>query len=331
MDVYDYPLPPGAIAQVPATPRESARLLVAVDPGGAVLHQFVSDLPDVLEPGDLLVVNDTRVLPARLHLRRQSGGAVEVLLLEPRGEWWEALVRPSRKVPRGSVLVALTSDEPVVEAGEVLDDGRRLVRLLADPVVHGTVPLPPYITTPLEDPERYQTVYASRPASVAAPTAGLHLSEEVLQRCRDRGIGLARVELVVGLDTFRPVTADRPEEHVMHSERYEVPAATMEACARARRVVAVGTTSVRALESAAATGRLSGRTDLFIHGDYPFRVVDVLLTNFHMPRSSLLLLLAAFCGPRWRDLYDKALADGYRFLSFGDAMLVARQSGAGRT
>jgi S-adenosylmethionine:tRNA ribosyltransferase-isomerase len=198
------------------------------------------------------------------------------------------------------------------------------VRLLADPSPHGTVPLPPYITRPLEDPERYQTVYANRPASVAAPTAGLHLSADVLERCASRGIGLARVELVVGLDTFRPISVDRVEDHVMHTERYQVPEATLDACAKARRVVAIGTTSVRALESAAATGELSGRTDLFIHGDYPYKIVDVLLTNFHLPRSSLLLLLAAFCGDRWRALYEEALAEGYRFLSFGDAMLVAR-------
>lgn len=328
MEAYDYPLPLGAIAQEPASPRESARLLVALGGQGQVQHRRVSDLPEVLAPGDLLVVNDTRVLPARLHLRKATGGAVEVLLLEPRGEWWEALIRPGRKVPPGTVLLAKVSDVKVLEAGDVLDDGRRLVRLLDDPAAHGTVPLPPYITRPLDDPERYQTVYANRPASVAAPTAGLHLSEGVLRRCQERGIGLARVELVVGIDTFRPVTASRPEDHVMHSEHYEVPPETAEACARTRaaggRVVAVGTTSVRALEAAAATGRPSGRTDLFIHGDYPFQVVDVLMTNFHLPRSSLLLLLAAFCGPRWRALYDLALADGYRFLSFGDAMLVDR-------
>jgi S-adenosylmethionine:tRNA ribosyltransferase-isomerase len=357
-DAYDYSLPPEAIAQTPASPRESARLLVALDPAGAVEHRHVWDLPEVLEPGDLLVVNDTRVLAARLRLAKASGGAVEVLLVEPRDEAagvWEALVRPSRKVPPGTVLyggspagrpsepvveavveaaVEAAVVERVVEAGEILPDGRRLVRLLADPDPYGTVPLPPYITEPLADPERYQTVYANRPASVAAPTAGLHLSKDVLDRCAERGIGLASVELVVGLDTFRPVTAERPEDHVMHSERYVVPEATMAACSAARsagrRVVAVGTTSVRALESAAATGRLTGRTDLFIHGDYDFKVVDVLLTNFHLPRSSLLLLLAGFCGERWRSLYEGALAAGYRFLSFGDAMLVARRPRSGQ-
>jgi S-adenosylmethionine:tRNA ribosyltransferase-isomerase len=324
MQWYDYPLPPVAIAQVPAAPRESARLLVAVDPGGGVEHRRVRDLPDLLRPGDLLVVNDTRVLPARLRLRKATGGAVEVLLLEPiESHIWQALVRPGRRVAEGAVLLA--GDTPVVEVGARLEGGRRRVRVLADPALYGEVPLPPYIERPLEDPERYQTVYAAKPGSVAAPTAGLHLSHEVLDRCRARGVETAAVELVVGLDTFRPIEAERPEDHVMHSERYAVPEQTMAACRRAERVVAVGTTTVRALESAAATGRLEGRTDLFIHGDYPFAVVDVLLTNFHLPRSSLLLLLAAFCGERWRSLYDLALAEGYRFLSFGDAMLVARR------
>ena len=323
---YDYPLPGAAVAQVPAHPREAARLLVAVG-DGAPAHRQVRDLPDLLEPGDVLVVNDTRVLAARLALRKEgTGGAAEVLLLEPCGpgpDDWEALVRPGRRLPPGTRLVG-AEGTAVVEVGEVRgDDGRRRVRLLDDPARHGRVPLPPYITTPLDDDERYQTVYAARPASAAAPTAGLHLSEEVLARCADRGIGLARVELVVGLDTFRPMAVARVEDHVMHSEQYAVPAETMEACARARRVVAVGTTTVRALESAAA-GELQGRTSLFIHGDYPFKVVDVLLTNFHMPRSSLLVLVDAFCGPRWRSLYDTALREGYRFLSFGDAMLVDR-------
>ena len=188
----------------------------------------------------------------------------------------------------------------------------------------GEVPLPPYIRQPLDDPERYQTVFARRSGSVAAPTAGLHFDAELVDRCRRRGVDLATVDLAVGPDTFRPVKAARPEDHDMHSEQYSVPASTLEACARARRVVAVGTTTVRALESAAATGQLQGRTSLFIHGRYPFRVVDVLLTNFHLPRSSLLLLVDAFCGERWRALYDLALAEGYRFLSFGDAMLVSR-------
>lgn len=349
MYTFDYPLPGAAVAQEPVEPRDAARLLVSPT-ADVVAHDHVRDLPDLLEPGDLLVVNDTRVLAARLLLNKESGGAAEVLLLEPADadpELWEALVRPGRRLPPGTRLVG-RDGTAVVEVGEAAggtvgdvtggtvgdvtgaDDGRRLVRLLADPEPHGDVPLPPYITAPLGDPERYQTVYAARPASVAAPTAGLHLSEEVLARCRDRGIDMARVELVVGLDTFRPITAERVEDHVMHSERYAVPAETMEACARARRVVAVGTTTVRALESA-AVGPLEGRTRLFIRGDYPFRVVDLLLTNFHLPRSSLLVMLEAFCGPRWRSLYDIALKEQYRFLSFGDAMLVGRAGWADNT
>jgi len=307
---------------------------VALDAAGAVDHRRVRDLPDLLEPGDLLVVNDTKVLPARLHLRKATGGMAEVLLLEPVGGGeWEALVRPGRRLAPGTKL---TADEPgdhplTVEVGERLADGRRRVRLLADDGdelatldSHGEVPLPPYITKALDDPGRYQTVYAAHPGSVAAPTAGLHLTGSVLDACRARGIEIAAVQLDVGLDTFRPITADRPEGHRMHSERYGVPKATLDACARAGRVVAVGTTTVRALESA-ALGRPVGRTDLFIHGEFEFQVVDVLLTNFHLPRSSLLLLLDAFAGSRWRDLYATALTDGYRFLSFGDAMIVARK------
>jgi S-adenosylmethionine:tRNA ribosyltransferase-isomerase len=333
MSTFDYLLPGAAIAQKPVEPRDAARLLVAVDADDPPGHHSVRDLPELLEPGDLLVVNDTRVLRARLRLRKETGGAAEVLLLEPSAsgpDTWEALVRPARRLPPGTRLlgrdgrlVAEVGEPSGGTAGGAAHDGRRRVRLLADPEEHGSVPLPPYITTPLADPERYQTVYAARPGSVAAPTAGLHLSEDVLSRCRDRGVDVARVELAVGLDTFRPIATEQVEDHEMHSERYEVPAATMEACVGARRVVAVGTTTLRALESA-ATGPPSGRTRLYIHGDYPFKVVDVLLTNFHMPRSSLLVLLDAFCGPRWRPLYELALQEGYRFLSFGDAMLVGR-------
>jgi len=328
LSAYDYALPASAIAQTPAEPRDSARLLVATDPSGGLDHRRVVDLADVLDDGDLLVVNDTRVLPARLRLRKPTGGAVEVLLLEPLDEsgTWEALVKPSRRLASGTVLTA--GEDLAVEVRETLPDGKRSVRLqTADPMAalaeHGAAPLPPYIHTPLADPERYQTVYARRPGSVAAPTAGLHLTDGVLDRCRARGIDVVAVDLAVGLDTFRPIAVEHIEDHEMHSERYRVPPATLEACHRANRVVAVGTTTVRALESAAA-GPAEGRTSLFIHGDYRFQVVDVLLTNFHMPRSSLLLLLASFAGERWRELYDVALAEGYRFLSFGDAMLVAR-------
>lgn len=330
MAAYDYELPESAIAQEPAEPRDSARLLVDRGAGRSPQHRRVADLPDLLGPGDVLVVNDTRVVPARLRLRKPSGGAVEVLLLDERGRGeWEALVRPSRRVAPGTVLTAGPGLD--VEIGPRLSDGRRLVRLRADDddvasalAAYGDLPLPPYIARAPADPDRYQTVYARRPGSVAAPTAGLHLTPGLLERCRSRRVTVATVDLSVGLATFRPVTAERPEDHEVHSERYRVPAATMDACARARRVVAVGTTTVRALETAAA-GPLEGRTSLFIHGDHEFRVVDVLLTNFHLPRSSLLLLLAAFVGDRWRDLYADALREGYRFLSFGDAMLVPRR------
>jgi len=307
----------------------------------------VRDLPALIEPGDLLVVNTTRVLPARLHLHKASGGAVEVLLLErgPDGRW-EALVRPGRKVAPGAVLrpAAEAPGDLAVEVGEpVGHEGVRLVRLLidGDPVVEGDalvggaelaalervgqVPLPPYITTPLVDPERYQTVFAERPGSAAAPTAGLHLTAELLAACRARGVAVAPVELVVGLGTFRPIATDRVEDHVMHHELYRVPAETLAACRAARSVVAVGTTALRALESAAATGQLEGRTDLYVHGDFPFQIVDRLLTNFHLPRSSLLVLVEAFVGPRWRSIYDEALSADYRFLSFGDAMLLTRR------
>jgi S-adenosylmethionine:tRNA ribosyltransferase-isomerase len=321
---FDYDLPPAAIAQTPVEPRDSARLLVAIDPEGTVGHCTVADLPDLLDPGDVLVVNETKVLPARLLLRKATGGSVEVLLLEPTKDgWWEALVKPARRVPAGTVL--LHDDVEVVEVGDpVGDDGRRLVRPLEAIDDHGIVPLPPYITEPLADPTRYQTVFARTPGSVAAPTAGLHLTEAVLGRCRGKGVEVVTVDLKVGIGTFRPITSENVNDHVMHSEAYEVPAETWKACQAARRVVAVGTTTVRALESSAATGRLEGRTDLFITPGYEFAVVDVLLTNFHMPRSSLLVLLEAFAGPRWRDLYREALTTGYRFLSFGDAMLVSR-------
>jgi S-adenosylmethionine:tRNA ribosyltransferase-isomerase len=328
MDVPTYDLPAASIAQTPVEPRDAARLLVALG-AGAVEHRHVHDLPDLLGPGDVLVVNTSRVLPARLHLTKRSGGAAEVLLLEPDpssspepgpGAPWLALVRPARRLPPGTELLA--GDHVAVVVGARADDGQRHVRLLVAPESVGEVPLPPYIHTPLADPERYQTVYADQPGSVAAPTAGLHLTDDVLERCRARGVIVADVDLAVGLGTFLPVKAERAEDHEMHAERYRIPLATLDACRSARRVVAVGTTTVRALETAAATGESQGRSRLFIHGDYPWRRVDVLLTNFHQPRSTLLLLLEAFCGPSWRDLYATALDAGYRFLSFGDAMIV---------
>ena len=326
-DAFDYDLPAAAIAQVPAEPRDAARLLVSLDAARPVAHRRVADLAELLGPGDLLVVNDTRVLPAPLLLRRATGGAVEVLLLEPDDApgTWTALVRPGRRLPPGT---RVEGPGLAVVVGERIDGGRRRVEVQGSIEDHGVVPLPPYIRTPLADPERYQTVYARQPGSVAAPTAGLHLTSALLDRCRAAGAEVARVELAVGLDTFKPIVVDDLDAHVMHTERYSVPRATVEACARARRVIAVGTTTVRALESA-ARGGLEGRTDLFIRHPFEFRAVDVLLTNFHAPRSTLLVLLDAFIGGGWRDLYARALDDGYRFLSFGDAMLIGRRPAEG--
>jgi S-adenosylmethionine:tRNA ribosyltransferase-isomerase len=330
----DYPLPADRIAQTPVEPRDAARLLVDRGADAPPEHRHVRDLPALLRPGDLVVVNDSRVLPARLRVQRKSGGRVEVLLLEPLDDaerTWTALARPARKLHEGEQLID-AAGAPRLEVGE-RRDGAVVVRLLGDaPAMQvlsdiGEVPLPPYITTPLVDAERYQTVYAARAASIAAPTAGLHLTPELLDQLAERGVGLARVELVVGLDTFKPLAVDDPAEHRIHTERYRVDPAVVERCRRARssggRVVAVGTTSVRAIESAAA-GHLAGRTDLYIRRPYDWQLVDVLLTNFHLPRTTLLLLVDAFVGPRWRALYDTALAEGYRFLSFGDAMLLER-------
>jgi S-adenosylmethionine:tRNA ribosyltransferase-isomerase len=331
---FDYSLPFDRVAQVPADQRDHARLLVDRGPAQPADHRSMTDLPELLGPGDVVVANNTRVVPARLQLQKPSGGAVEVLLLERRPDGtWEALVRGSRRVAAGTMLAAVSenTDDFVVEVIDGPGADRRVVRLHTDGdelvalEAHGEMPLPPYITAPLREPARYQTVFADQPASAAAPTAGLHLTNDLIERCRDRGAEVRFVDLAVGLDTFRPMQSDKVEDHVMHGERYRVPAETWSACRAATRVVAIGTTVVRALESAAATGALEGRTELFIHGDYRFRVVDHLLTNFHLPRSSLLVLIEAFVGPRWRDLYTEALAENYRFLSLGDAMLLTRR------
>lgn len=330
---FDYPLPESAIAQKPIEPRDASRLLATDDMSD---HLF-SDLASLLEPDDLLVVNDTRVRAARLHMRKDpSGGAVELLLLERLDDdRWKAMVRPARRLRTGTRLIADGL------FGELLSDpenGIATVVLRTDADVEevvdrrGTVPLPPYITTELHDPERYQTVYARVPGSAAAPTAGLHFTPGLLQRLAAAGVSRAAVELRVGLATFRPIATDRVEDHPMHSEWVTVPESTVEAVRGARRrgarVVAVGTTVVRALESATRQGELrpfQGPTDLFITPGFRFGVVDRLITNFHMPRSSLLVLIAAFMGPRWRDAYATALERGYRFLSFGDAMLAGRE------
>lgn len=329
LEDIDYDLPAELIAQEPIEPRDAARLLVDTTTS-VPLDKHVRDLPEFLRDGDVLVVNDTRVVPARLHLHRGTGGAVEVLLLESLDDErrsWEALVRPARKLRVGEIL--LDGDERgVLEVGERGDKGDTILVtfVVDDPTTYldkvGEMPLPPYITHHLRDPERYQTVFSRDARSAAAPTAGLHFTPELLTRIERMGVPIVTLELVVGLDTFQPVSTPDPLDHVIHTERYRVPPATMDAVRDARRVVAVGTTATRALETAAATGRLSGRSDLFITPGHDFRVVDLMMTNFHMPRTTLLLMVEAFVGARWRDLYRHAIAHGYRMLSFGDSSLL---------
>lgn len=346
---FDYELPADRIAQHPIEPRDASRLLV--DRGSSPAeHLRVADLPSLLGPGDLLVVNETKVLPVRLHLQRATGGAVEVLLLEPidpARRQWEAMARPGRRLRSGEALVDREGHAVLTVEGRGAGGDTFVMRLEAasgdpgaqgphtaerdpDPEIllarHGEMPLPPYITERVDDPDRYQTVYARVPGSAAAPTAGLHFTERLLNEIAAAGVRIEPVELVVGLDTFRPMTTDDPRAHLMHSERYRVPPTTWEACQQARRVIAVGTTVVRALESAAVTGSLEGRTDLFINRGFSWQVVDLMMTNFHMPRTTLLVMIDAFVGPRWKDLYTTALAGEYRFLSFGDAMLLDRRA-----
>jgi len=332
----DYDLPEELIAQHPVEPRDSARLLVALD---GIAHHRVADLVDFVTEGDVIVINETRVIPARLDLRRRSGGRVEVLLLESlddSDQRWEALVRPGRKVRDGEVLVDAGGVDVVEVQGRSQAGDTFIVRIVrgstaaerrASIEAVGSMPLPPYITAPLVDHERYQTVYARREASAAAPTAGLHFTPELMDAIVARGARFVPVELVVGLDTFKPVEADNPLDHHIHTERYSVPEETWRAVREAKRVIAIGTTSCRALESAAATGRLEGRTDLFITPGFRWQVVDVMMTNFHLPRTTLLLMIGAFVGDSWRDIYAEAVREKYRFLSFGDAMLLARKNG----
>jgi len=308
--LLDYRLPPELIAQHPLESRDASRLLVYRRGTGVIEHRGFSDFPDLLA-GELVVVNDTRVVPARLRLRRASGGAVEVLLLEPIGldGLWEGLARPGRRLKPGERLGP-------VELVEPLGEGRWVLRLEGEAA--GDVPLPPYIRETLDDPERYQTVYAREQGSAAAPTAGLHFTPSLVAR-----LDPVRVTLHVGLDTFRPVTSVRLEDHELHGERYRVEADAWRRIEGADRVLAVGTTTVRALETVAQTRELSGRTTLFITPGFRFRRVDAMLTNFHLPRSTLLSLVAAFVGvEEMREIYRVAVAERYRFYSFGDAMIV---------
>ncbi len=344
---FDYELPPGRIAQHPLAERDASRMLVLDRATGGLDDRAVRDLPALLDPGDLLVANDSRVLPARLLGRRVGGeGAVEALLLEPAAgqgsepdaATWKALVRPARKLPLGARLVFAPGFEAeVVALGE---RGERTLRLHAAGGVaaaierHGHMPLPPYIHRPDEvaDRERYQTIYARVSGSAAAPTAGLHFTPDLLARLAARGVGWTTVRLHVGLGTFQPVEVDDIEAHPMHAERYALSADAAAALTRARaagrRIVAVGTTAARVLETAApepgaAFAAQSGETRIFLYPGRPFRAVNALLTNFHAPRTTLLMMIAAFASlDLTRRAYAHALESGYRFLSYGDCMLI---------
>ena len=327
MSDFLYDLPEEAIAQSAVEPRDAARLL---DTRTMTDHRF-RDLPELLREGDLVVVNRTRVRPARLFGKKETGGGVELLLLRNlSGSRWEALVRPARRLRVGASIHLGDAEVRLVSEP---DDGIAIIEAEADLAdladEQGEVPLPPYFHGSLADEERYQTMFADRTGSAAAPTAGLHFTESVVEGLAERNIEIARIELEIGLDTFRPMTSPDLDEHRMHSERVEVSAATAaeigEARERGGRIIAVGTTTVRALEAAGAGSSLapmSGRTDLFIKPGHRFRVVDLVVTNFHVPGSTLVVLVAALLGERWRDVYGEALRRGYRFLSFGDAMLA---------
>lgn len=331
---FDYTLPESSIAQEAIEPRDASRLLRVADRSD---HTF-SDLPGLLSSGDLLVVNRTRVRRARLTgTRTGTGGSVELLLLRPRGDRWEALVRPARRM-RPGVELAFGSITATVLSDPV--DGRIDVDLVAaepleDAVLReGEVPLPPYFHGDLDDPDRYQTIFASITGSAAAPTAALHFTAGLVDRLVDAGVAFAQVELEVGLDTFRPMAEGAVSHHQIHREAFTVPAATVEAIESTRRsggrVIAVGTTVVRSLETAAADGALqptAASSSLFIQPGFQPRVIDAVITNFHAPRTTLIVLVAALIGDGWRDVYQIALDRSYRFLSFGDAMLIENLKG----
>lgn len=343
LSAYDYELPEAQIAQNPVEPRDRARLLVMHSPTEH-RHQIFRDLPELLQPGDLLVLNNTRVLPARLYGRKPGGSAVEILLLEEQQrDLWLALVKPGRRLKPGAEIEfgGDTSDSPFLKATVLATDpatGGRVLQfeppagmMLQECFYQlGQVPLPPYITESQASPERYQTVYASQPGAVAAPTAGLHFTSELLERLQAQGIEQAFVTLHVGVGTFRPVEAEDITTHEMHEEWVEVPAETVkkiqETKARGGRVIAVGTTVVRTLEGVSQHGTLApfqGKINLFIYPGYQWRVVEGLITNFHLPKSSLLMLVSALIGrQRLMDVYADAIAQQYRFYSFGDAMLI---------
>ena len=338
---FDYNLPESSIAQTPAEPRDSSRLLVLHRDTGKVEHRIFREVGEYLRPGDLLVLNQTRVIPARIYARKETGGRVELLLLRRRDSvTWEALV--GGKGLRVGISIKV-EDGPGANIIELLEGSERLIQF-SEPIEPyfskvGNVPLPPYIHEKLSDPERYQTVFAREPGSAAAPTAGLHFTPSLLEELQAKGVKIAYVTLHVGLDTFAPVTEDDPKEHKIHTEWCELPQETAELINATRqnggRVVAVGTTSVRTLESAARSSTAPpasnidfqipafiGPTDLFILPGYEFKLVDVMITNFHLPKSTLLMLVSAFAGrERILETYRAAIREGYRFYSFGDAMI----------
>ncbi|MFZ5920065.1 MAG: tRNA preQ1(34) S-adenosylmethionine ribosyltransferase-isomerase QueA [Chloroflexota bacterium] len=335
---FDYPLPDSSIAQTPVEPRDSSRLLVLHRDTGTLEHRTFREISEYLRPGDLLVLNRTRVIPARIYARKPTGGRVELLLLRRLDKLtWEALVGGKGLTVGKTIRV---EDGPSAGIVGLLNGSERVVRF-DEPIEPyfpkvGHVPLPPYIHKELSDPERYQTVYAREPGSAAAPTAGLHFTPRLLDELQARGVGLAYVTLHVGLDTFAPVTEDDPTEHKIHTEWCELPAETAEAINRARasggRIIAVGTTSVRTLESVAnlqspiSNSQVSayvGSTSLFILPGYQFKLVDAMVTNFHLPKSTLIMLVSAFAGRETvLSAYQTAVREGYRFYSFGDAMLI---------
>ncbi|MTJ06508.1 tRNA preQ1(34) S-adenosylmethionine ribosyltransferase-isomerase QueA [Anabaena sp. UHCC 0204] len=346
---YDYQLPPELIAQNPVVPRDSSRLLVINSPeaGKTIppLHHIFHDLPGLLKPGDLLVMNNTKVIPARLYGCKSTGAEVEVLLLEERRHnCWLALVKPGKRFKVGSEIIFTGEEEgkkQILKATVVESDpetGGRLLQFDLPPEVplvqvlgkFGQIPLPPYITASTAADEQYQTVYAQEQGAIAAPTAGLHFTPELLEKLRSSGINQAFITLHVGVGTFRPVEVEDVTTHAMHEEWIEVPADTVEQIratqAAGGRIIAVGTTAVRALEGAAQLGDLQpfvGKTNLFIYPGYEWRVVQGLITNFHLPRSSLLMLVSALIGrTRLLDIYQEAIASEYRFYSFGDAMVI---------
>jgi S-adenosylmethionine:tRNA ribosyltransferase-isomerase len=331
---FNYNLLPDFIAQTPVEPRDSSRLLVLKRDTGTLEHSIFRDIGKYLHPGDLLVINRTRVIPARLYARKPTGGRVEVLLLRREDLLtWECLVGGKGLSSGKSITI---ENGPSAEIVAVLDGSRRRLRF-TEPIEPyfprvGNVPLPPYIHAPLHDPERYQTVYSREPGSAAAPTAGLHFTTRLMDELKAQGINFAEVTLHVGLDTFAPVMEEDPEQHQIHTEWCEVPPATVDAVTRAHqsggRIVAVGTTSVRTLESAAKAGKdslisFSGPTNLYILPGYRFRLVDAMITNFHLPKSTLIMLVSAFAGrERILNAYEVAMQENYRFYSFGDAMFI---------